>query len=181
MTNNLNLYINFTIMFLLFLFFCLIQTTILSQSMTASQTPNLWIALTAYIALSRRLPEGLFWVYLSSLTGIIFSHCPLSFFLISQMMLLFYIRIMNIFWKDDRHFIIFYSSSIILFYISNYLLSLLLSLQIPYNVYWNSFFYQVLWAIILGYPIYKLLKWIDALTKRSVSSLTNTDDLTLTT
>ena len=153
MTNKLSLYINFAIIFTLFLFFCLIQTTTLSQSMTASQTPNLWIAFTVYISLFRRFSEGLFWIYLSSLTGTIFSHCPLSFFLISQIMVLFYIRTVNVFWKGGTHFLIFYSSSIILFYISNYLLSLLLNLQTLYNVSWHSFFYQVLWAIILGYPI----------------------------
>ncbi len=179
MTNKLNLYINFTIMFTLLLLFCLIQTTTLSQSMTASQAPNLWIAFTVYIALFRRLPEGLLWIYLSSLTGTIFSHCSLSFFLISQIIILFYIRTMNIFWKGGRYFLIFYSTSIILFYISNYFLSVLLNLQTLYDVYWNSFFYQILWAIILGYPIYQLLKWIDDLTKRSSSSI-DADDLTLT-
>ena len=181
MTNKLNLYINFTIIFMLFLLFCSLQTTTLSQFMNASHTPNLWIVFTVYIALFRKLPEGLFWIYLSSLTGIIFSHCPLSFFLISQMIILFYIRAMNIFWKGDRYFLIFYSSSIILFYISNYLLSFLLNLQFLYEIYWNSFFFQVFWALILGYPMYQLLKWIDDLTRRSSSSYADTDDLTLTT
>ena len=181
MTNKLNLYINFTIMFIIFLLFCSLQTTILSQFVKASHTPNLWIAFTVYIALFRKLPEALFWIYLSSLAGIIFSHCPLSFFLISQIIILFYIRTMSIFWKGDKYFLIFYSGSIILFDISNYLLSLLLNLQFLYEIYWNSFLFQILWALILGYPIYQLLKWIDDLTKRSSSSLTGTDDLTLTT
>ena len=181
MTNKLSLYINFIIIFTLFLLFCLLQTTTLSQFMQASQTPNLWIAFTVYIALFRKLPEGLFWVYLSSLTGTIFSHCPLSFFLISQIIILFCVRTMSVFWKGGRYFLIFYSSSIILFYMSNYLLSLSLNLQVLHEVHWSSFFYQTLWAIILGYPIYLILKWIDELTRQGVSSLTDKDDLTLTT
>ena len=180
MINKLNLYINFILICALFLFFCSLQTTTLSQFMQASQTPNLWIAFTVYIALFRKLPESLLWIYFNSLIGTVFSHCPLSIFLISQMIILFYIRTISVFWKGGKYFLIFYSSSIILFYISNYLLSFLLNLQILYEIHWSSFFFQVFWALILGYPIYQLLKWIDDITKRSASPLTNTDNLTLT-
>lgn len=164
--NKLSLYINFIIICLLFLFFCSLQTAFLSQFMKASQTPNLWIGLTVYIALFRKWPESLIWVYLSSFIGTIFSYCPLSFFLISQMVVLFYVKFMSVFFKEGRHFLVFYSSSIILFYISNYLLSLLFNLQVLYNPHWISLFAQVIWAIILGYPVYCLLKWVDHLTRQ---------------
>ena len=169
--NKLNLYINFAIICLLFLFFCSLQTAFLSQFIRASQTPNLWIGLTVYIALFRKLPESLFWVYLSSFIGTIFSYCPLSFFLISQMMILFYVKFMSVFFKEGRHFLLFYSSSVVLFYMSNYLLSVLFNLKVLYNPHWLSLLVQIMWAIILGYPIYCLLKGVDHLTRQRSSSV----------
>lgn len=168
---RLYLYINFIVMIVLFLFFCCIQTAFLTQLFKASHTANLWVGFTVYIALFRRLPESLMWVYLSSFMGLIFSpHCPLSFFLISQIVVLFYVRFMSIFWKGGQHFVMFYSSGIVLFHISHYCLSLLLNFPSPSYLMTSNLVplvFQVFWAMLIGYPIYKLLKTVDDFTKRS--------------
>ena len=173
MTNSIyqwNISLNFVVMVLLFVLFCCLQTACLSQFLDASWSPNLWICFTVYVALFRKLPESLIWIYLSGFLGLIFSpHCPLSFFLISQMLILFYVRFISIFWKGGVHFLMFYSTSIVLFHINNYFLSILLNFQTSSYLFPGliSVFFQVFWALLLGYPIYKLLRATDVLTKRS--------------
>lgn len=175
-----NVYLNFTLIFLLFLFFCCLQTACLTQFLEAPKTPNLWICFTVYMALFRKLPENLVWIYLSSFVGLMFSpNGYMSFFLIGQMAILFYVRSTSIFWKGSQYFLMFYGSSILLFHASNYFLSLLLNFQtLSYSSYFMPYvifvLFQVFWAILLGYPIYGLLKLIDQITQRSSALVVDT-------
>ncbi len=167
MINKWSLYTNALSIFLLFVFFCCLQTALLPYFIKVSYSPNLWICFIVYIALFRNLFESLIWIYLSSFIGTIFSYAPLSFFLICQIIILFYVRRMSLFGRQGKHFSVFYSSSIILLHISIYVLSLSLNLQVSYPFEILAILCQVLWALILGYPIYRLLKYIDDVTDQS--------------
>ena len=164
---TLHTFFNFVLIFLFFLLCCVLQTTLLPQILGTSQTLNIGLGFTVYMALFRPLPESLIWIYLSSFITSMVSACPPSFVLISQIIILFYVRFTSIFWKREVHFLMFYSSSIVLFYLNLYFLSLLSNLDLLIYPHWTFFFFQIVWALILGYPIYRLLKVIDDVSNRT--------------
>ncbi len=161
---------NYVLFVIILVLLTSLQCSLWMQLLGSFPPPQTWIPFVVYAALYRRPAESLALAALLTLAATSLSAIPLGLFLMLNLLLVGFIVLFKerIYWPGSTYFVLVCGSSVILFS----LLHLSLSWMIEFNPirHYHLFDWTLgsLLTMLIGFPLYRLLNWIDHLTQKEL-------------
>lgn len=144
------------------------QTSLWMQVLGGFPPPFFWVIVLTYVILHRHVTEGVFLVYLFTLSLSAYTSLPFEQLLLTNMSSLVLILLIKnrIYWSSPNYFMLMTATSTFLHFVLVFVLSQFLDhnpLRSPELFSWTISF---LMTILFSIPIYRVLKWWDRVTDR---------------